>query len=278
MLMNRPRYFLILAVVAVCQPSSAAAAPSSFVDQMHVVTADAAPTNYYLDYPGDHMEQTFTVRHSGRLAGVGVQVSLLPDFRGGVQPPIDDLHLKVTRVGSNGFALVDQVVAEATIRPESLPITRSLEIGPLTDVDLTSWDVPVTSGDRLAIVLSSNQTDHSGPERGTNYLWFMSHFNPHPGGECSIYSPRLYGPLPLRDRWLGEGEPTVDAGFRVFLTPVPEPTTRASLLVLLASLQIAHARARRGPGHAPIPQSSRAGRLDRDRRARFRRPCVWCPA
>ena len=202
------------------------------LDQEYLVDPSRSWSNYYLDFPGDYLQQTFTVRHSGKLVGIGVQVSLHPYPYPWYpsEPPIDDLHLKVVRTDADGFALIDEVLAEATIPPSRLISLDHDLPGPITDVDLTSWHASVLKGEKLAITFSSNQTDHSGPKYGTNYQWFRNYHNPHPGGEYSTYSPKYYGAKPLRDIWLGGGDPTVDAGFRVYVD-IPEPS---SLLILLS--------------------------------------------
>lgn len=183
--------------------------------------------NYYHDYPGDFLAQTFTVRNTGELAGVGVQGAV-----SGTGQFIDDLHIRVTRVGDDGFALMDEVLAEATIRPSDLPIAPSVSPATITDVDLSSWHVPVTAGDRLAILFSSEHAYYS-PRSAPHYVWFFQIRNPHPGGEFSIHSPSVYGPTPLRDIYLPVDDKTVDAGFRVYVDVIPEPD---SIVLLSCSL------------------------------------------
>lgn len=183
-------------------------------------------TNYYIDYAGDYLAQTFTVRNSGELAGVGVQASLSRPYLG---EPIDALHIRVTRIDGQGYPLTDQVLAEGTISPTDLPIEALVSPETITDVDLSSWRVPVTAGDRLALLFSSDNTSFDDG-LGPGYVWFFQSGNLHPGGEYMIYSPQLYGPKPLRDIWLGGGDKRVDAGFRVYVKTIPEPQS----LVLFA--------------------------------------------
>lgn len=201
------------------------------VDQEYFLAPQSSSFGYFLDYPGDYFQQTFTVNNSGELAGVGVQVSLYANTLGEYPAPIDDLHLQIVRTDPDGFGLLDQVLAEATVLPSSLPFTYNAKPGAMTDVDLSSWHLPVTAGEKLSIVLSSDQTDHSGTI--TNYLWFYNVYVPHPGGEFSIYSPQLYGPTPLRDIWLPDEDKTVDAGFRVYVDVIPEPHSLALLAVAM---------------------------------------------
>lgn len=180
--------------------------------------------NYYMDYPGDYLAQTFTVRTSGELAGVGVQASV-----SGRGQFIDDLHIQVTRVGEDGFPLADEVLAEAVIAPDDLPVEARSSPSVITDVDLSHWQVPVTAGDRLAILFTSEHAYYS-PKEGPHYVWFFQHLIPFPGGEFSIYSPKVYGPTPLRDIYLPGPDKTVDAGYRVYVDVIPEPN---SLLLLI---------------------------------------------
>src|SRR5262245_59937356 len=65
-----------------------------------------ATVGYYLDYPGDTMAQTFTLRHAGRLVEVDIRVGLDGD-----QPPIDDLTVKLVRTDAQGAPLIDDVLA-----------------------------------------------------------------------------------------------------------------------------------------------------------------------
>lgn len=205
------------------QPAEAAVV----LDQQFMLPVDTG-INYYHDYPDDYLTQTFTVQNTGKLAGVGVQGAV-----SGREPFTDDLHIRVTRVGEDGFALMDEVLAEATISPIDLPIAPSRSPATITDVDLSSWHVPVTAGQRLAILFSSTHAYYS-PSDASHYVWFFQIRNPHPGGEFSIFSPTLYGPTPLRDIYLPVADKTVDAGFRVYVDVIPEPST--ILLIFCAAL------------------------------------------
>jgi hypothetical protein len=228
---------LVLATLC-ASPSTAAL----IIDQEHDVRSHRGVSNYYLDYPGDYMQQTFTVRNSGMLMGVGVQVSITVNTNTPHPEPIDDLHVRVVRTGTDGFGLPTQVLAEASIVPASLSTTFGGVPGAIIDVDLSTHHAHVVAGERLSIQLSSMQTDNSGPQPGSNYLWFRSLYNPHPGGEYSTFSPKLYGPTPLRDIWLGGGDSTLDAGFRVYVDTIPEPCSLA--LISFCSATIALVRRR----------------------------------
>lgn len=180
--------------------------------------------NYMIDYPGDYLAQTFTVRNTGLLAGVGVQASVTA--RGQF---VDDLHIRVTRIDEDGYPLPNEVLAAGSLAPDELPVAHYRSPATITDVDLSSWQVPVTAGDRLAILFRTDHTyynpvDHR-PIGGPMYAWFRQLHNPHPGGEYMDYSPQLYGPTPLRNIWLGGGDPTLDAGFRVYVDVIPEPSS-----------------------------------------------------
>lgn len=211
-----------LIVIALVQSTSAAV----ILDQEYKLPANTG-INYFHDYPEDYLAQTFTVRNTGILAGVGVQASV-----SGRGQFFDDLHIRITRVDSNGFPLTDQVLAWATISPEELPIAPRVSPATITDVDLSSWRVPVAANDRLAILYSSDHAYYTHTAY-PKYVWFRQIYNPHPGGEYMVYSPRLYGPTPLRDIYLPAADKTLDAGFRVYVDVVPEP---ASLLLLVCGV------------------------------------------
>ncbi len=233
---------------------ASAATAGVIVDQEYAVPPGIGDLQYFLDYPGDHMAQTFTVAHSGKLTGVGVQVSLTvsPLL---LRPPIDDLHVKVVRTDPAGFALISDVLAEGTISYLDLPLDHPFEPAQITDVDLTSWHAQVTAGEKLAIALSSAQTNHSGPSSGANYLLWWALYNPHPGGEFSVYSPQLYGPTPLRDWLRNHPNPTVDTGFRVYVNVVAEPATGGALVALASCLRLAQ----RGLNASPTRRRDGAG-------------------
>jgi hypothetical protein len=204
------------------------------LDQEVATYPDVGSTNYDLDYPGDYMAQTFTVNHTGQLVGVGLQVSLSGfGYATYHETPIDDLHVKLVRTDSTGAPVIGNVLAEATIGRSSLPVAS--QPGPFSELDLSSWHVHVATGDQLAVVLSSNQTYYIMPHVGTDYIWYLNVHDVLPGGEFSIYSPKLYGPAPLTNYYISGDDRTIDAAYRVFIDAVPEPASisLATIAVLL---------------------------------------------
>jgi hypothetical protein len=196
------------------------------VDQEVVTYPDKGYIGYILDYPGDYIAQTFTVGHTGQLTGVGVQVSLhrrFPYTTYTLRPPIDDLYVKLVRTNSAGAPSIDEVLAEATIDGSSLK--ESTRPGPFTDIDFGSWQVQVTAGDVFAVTLSSDQTYYVDPHVGTDYIWYRSPRNEFPGGEFYIYSPEIFGPEPFKNHYYTGADRTIDAGYRVFINAVPEPSS-----------------------------------------------------
>jgi hypothetical protein len=194
-------------------------------------------TGYYLDYPGDYMAQTFTVRNSGQLLGLGIQVGLLgyPNYA----PPIDDLHVRLVRTDASGVPAVDQVLASGSYTWQEVP-DFSYHPDYYLGFDLTSSSLAVSAGDILAIVLSSNQTAFSGPgntylENHFNYTWHGMFQDPFPGGAFYLYSPRQFGPAPHLKIDHYDPPSSRDMGFRV-LVNVPEPPTLTMIAPLLAML------------------------------------------
>jgi hypothetical protein len=187
-------------------------------------------TGYYLDYSGDYMAQTFTVRNSGQLVGLGIQVGLYgyPNYA----PPIDDLHVRLVRTDASGVPAVDQVLASGSYTWHEVP-DFSYHPDYYLGFDLTSSNVAVSAGDVLAIVLSSNQTAYSGPgntylENHFNYTWHGMFQDPFPGGAFYLYSPRQFGPAPHLKIDNYDPPSSRDMGFRV-LVNVPEPSTLAMI-------------------------------------------------
>jgi hypothetical protein len=129
------------------------------LDQEYVVGYPGA-LNYTLDYPGDHLAQTFTVRHSGILTRIGIQVSLYVRDRFIYDPPTEELHYGVVRVDANRFALVDDVLAAGRIHPDALPVTTSGAPGPLAFIDVSNADLRAHAGEQLAIAFNIGGFQH----------------------------------------------------------------------------------------------------------------------
>ena len=135
--------------------------------------------NYYLDYPGDYMAQTFTVRNSGKLASVGVGISI--SGYPWTKPPADDLYIKVTRSDASGAPAIDQVLASRSYIWTEVRDRTSTTL----NFDVSSWNIPVTVGEVLAIVVSSNHTAYTSPDSRSSqhYLWRGHKSDPHPAGD-----------------------------------------------------------------------------------------------
>lgn len=224
------KYLLaMLTVVCSCDTSSLA---EVIVDQEH----NGCCIGYILDYPEDYIAQTFTVRNTGQLDGIGVEVSLSGYSH--YDPVTDDLYVSLMRTDSLGAPAIDEIIASRTISRSAV----ELDYAPMTELDFSDANLHVRAEDVLAVALSSSHTYYAYRRDVFQYNWHSRLFNPHPGGAFYIYSPRLYGPAPhlVSDRY----EPprnTRDMGFRVSIDVVPEPTTAAMvagclLAVCLASL------------------------------------------
>lgn len=220
------RRFLIAIVLLVGVPQYALAL-DTIVDQEHLASTSIG---YILDYPGDYMAQTFTVRNTGKLTSVEVQVGLSGYSH--YSPVTDDLLMRVIATDASGNPDIDQVLASHLI-PRTHPALASRD--EMIPVDLSSLDLQVSAGDTLAIALSSDHTyyDENGTRRRDeyDYVWMLRTRNSHPGGDFYLYSLNLFGPEPWH--WMDNYDPpdnTRDMGFRVFVE-VPEPA--AWLLALL---------------------------------------------
>jgi hypothetical protein len=167
--MNPFKYSFIFLLVASCADAQV------IVDQEFV-----APTNvgYFLDYPGDYMAQTFTVRNSGRLVQLAVQVV----NRGGPVQVIDDLYMKLVRTDSAGSPVISDVLSSRTISRFAVPTSDSPVS--MIPIDLTSDNLQMHVGDVLAITLSSNNTDANAGDG--QYVWKEDFFDRISGGNSSF--------------------------------------------------------------------------------------------
>ncbi|BBO36532.1 hypothetical protein [Lacipirellula parvula] len=223
----------LLALILTTLASQGVAA--TIVDQAH----QAHSWNYALDYPGDYMAQTFTIRNAGKLAQVSVDV-ILTGYADS-KPPIDDLHMKIVRTDALGVPVIDQVLATHSFKWTELD-QYGVNDKPHPAFDASPWNILVSVGDVLAIVLISEQTgeDQSFSDRRFDYLWYGGTQNPHPGGDFYLYSPKRYGTAPYKWTTMVNA-PTpppvntrVDMSFRITVEEVPEPQSVVLLALSLA--------------------------------------------
>jgi hypothetical protein len=219
------KYRTILLLVCLC---SSPACAEVIVDQEHFI---GVYWGYILDYPGDYIAQTFTVRNTGQLTGIGVQV--VRTHSSGLRPVTDDLLVRLIRTDSSGVPMIDEVLASHEILRSQIPI-RS-DFNPMLEIDLSSLNLRVEEGERLAIAISSDHTYYAYQPNYLQYSWVSTIQDPHPGGEFFIYSPLLYGPIPhlVSDQL---PRPTRDMGFRVLVDAVPEPSSIALVLIGVVSV------------------------------------------
>jgi hypothetical protein len=133
--------------------------------------------------------------------------------------------MRIIRTDPSGLPDITQVLGSMTI-DRSLPFSTA---NTFVDIDVSALHVPVQAGEKLGMALSSNRTDNSGS--GRQYEWNIPLFDPHPGGEFYVYSPQIFGPTPFKDFYLLDDAPkSYDAGFQIYVQPVPEPS---SILLLV---------------------------------------------
>lgn len=215
--------FLTWTVLAVCLCAPSAAA-SVIIDQEHVSNA----VGYILDYPGDYMAQTFTARNTGQITSIGLQLSIW-SYRPSRESITDDLHLQLTRTNAIGEPVVDEVLATYSISP--FEVTLDWSGLPIVDFDLRTQQVHVNAGEVLAIVLSSNYTFYSHSDR-QDYVWATTLWSDAiSGGKFFVYSTKVFGPRWFYQWNLKDPTLTCDAGYRITIDAVPEPST-AFLAVL----------------------------------------------
>jgi hypothetical protein len=204
--------------------SGSAATAQTIVDQEF---SGGFSASYYLDFAGDFMAQTFTMRNGGQIMEIGVRVVLSHSFQP-ILPPSDDLTMQLLRTDASGAPNAAAMLATRDFSWQE--VQSSFDAGePYVPFDVSAWNVHVSAGDVLAIALSSDQTayDSAGNYLSgrRNYDWSTAFNDPFPGGEFWLYSPQLWGPVPWKfsDRL---PNPTRDMGFRVIVA-LPEPTGAA---------------------------------------------------
>lgn len=199
---------------------------------------------YSLDYPGDAMAQTFTVGTSGRLHSIGIRVEV-----SGIAyrtPPVDDLHVSLLETDESGAPDFSRVLAARDYSWSEVPNYPWFDVDYL-NFDLSTQNIRVSSGDRLAIALSSDQAAYlpSGKtllNNSSNYSWATTFGDAYPGGDFYVYSPILFGSNPYKfiDRWRNPLSPyypesTRDMGFKVLIA-VPEPPSIVPFATILLAM------------------------------------------
>jgi hypothetical protein len=156
--------------------------------------------------PTQKRAQTFTVGLEGTLAEVDV-------FIRRTSAAIGDLMLEIRPTTVTGFPVADpSFLIQTSLPASSIPTTSGF-----VPFDLTSFNLPVTPGEQLAVVLYSSVG-------GSGYNWLGTTGDPYPDG-----SP--FEEQPPNHSWInGSGSNGVDFGFRTFVDTgpggeVPEPTS-----------------------------------------------------
>jgi hypothetical protein len=154
--------------------------------------------------------QTFTVGITGELSRVSLSI-----FQNGLEtePLLFDL-----RTTAGGFPIQSNsgpgVLAEIT-----LPAAGILPVPSFVDINLTAFDIPVSDGEVLALVLRSN-ADSIAPGHG--YEWSTGFTNLYPRGESFFRTPG--------NGW-SVNSIAASQGFETFVDVVPEPSGLMLLII-----------------------------------------------
>lgn len=162
--------------------------------------------------------QTFTVGITGTLVRADVEIMRWPPSTiGGVPIPTGDLLFDIrTTIGGVPIDDDTMTLASMVVSADSIPMTRGWY-----SFDIKPFDVSVTTGDILAIVLRSES------DNMIDYRWFggLDRFDDTYDFGAHYYRNPSYG---ITTWTLLSGG---DVGFKTFVEPIPEPST----LLLLGS-------------------------------------------
>ena len=202
MIAKRIFQIAIIAIMIITGAKSAYAVP--ILDQYF----DSSGMTSLISFVGrSDKAQTFTVGTTGTLVQADVEIQRWPSpTQGGIPIPIGDLVFDIRRT-TGGVPINDNTLALASIKvsADSIPTTRGW-----FSFDINSFDIFVTSGDILAIVLRSESNNL------IDYGWFggLDHFE-------DTYD--LGNHYRSSSTWtLSSGK---DVGFKTYVEPIPEPST-----------------------------------------------------
>ena len=168
--------------------------------------------------------QTFTSGITGKLTRVDLQIRQISS-----DAPVADLLFDIFP-SSNGFVPTGPAIAAGSISRDIIPTFIPVN-GDFVSVDLSAFNIMVTAGESLAILLRN-------PNPG-GYSWIEAFGDGYAGGTSFIRQPPdpIFGFIPA-----------IDQGFRTFVDPgavvaqVPEPGTFALLGLGLLGVGIARRR------------------------------------
>jgi hypothetical protein len=149
--------------------------------------------------------QTFQVGITGALNEVDVYVIRQTSITGG------NLVLEIRK--QDGSGLPSNVAAD-TLLQVLIPSTSVGTTPAFLNVDVSSANLLVNTGDKLAIVLHASP----GTPSGLTYVWEGQNNNPYANGS-------QYEEVVGNHTWTNEGLPNADLGFKTWVntSPVPEP-------------------------------------------------------
>jgi hypothetical protein len=98
----------------------------------------------------------------------------------------------------------------------------------------------------LALVFTSNYTAYSHSiSDDQDYIWSTSMKDEIPGGRFYVYSTKVFGPRWFYQWVIPDPTATWDAGYRITIDTVPEPSSvLLGMLAVVALISLPHRRPR----------------------------------
>ncbi len=172
--------------------------------------------SHFIMYRGGYFAQTFTVGITGKLTQIDVLLSRHESMT-------DNVLFDLRPVDSGGVPLLSNVPADQLVNTaisySSIPVAPSVVNYGFVTVDLSSFNIQVTAGDVLSIVLKRDTLPLPADDAQMwDIVWGARSDNPYPFGTAF---GRPQKETSMWNMLVGLNGIPPDAGFRTYVDPTP---------------------------------------------------------